>query len=144
MKDLTTGRAFGKAGGTLAAVLTAAAILGASAGAQAQSVAAVPQNQAVPDPRIAEGLDVFSEKGELIGQLAEVIRRDGRNFGILAVREWPTEQAQLVEFPYESLNVRNGILTYDVDRTVNDPIKRDPTDTIDWEPLDQRMDIEQQ
>ena len=144
MKDLTRRRAFGKTGGALAALLAATAIFGASAGAQAQSVAAVPDYQAVPDPAIAKGLDVFSDKGELIGQLQEVIRRDGRIFGILAVREWPTEQAQLVEFPYESLRVADGLLTYEVDRTVNDPITRNPNDNIDWEPLEERMDIGQE
>src|SRR5690606_42030593 len=59
----------GKAGGTLAAAVTAAAILGATAGAHAQSVAAVPENAARPDPQIAVGLDVFTRSEEHTSEL---------------------------------------------------------------------------
>ena len=133
---------FSKTAGLLGALAVTTAISGAIAVAQAQSVAAVPPAQTVPDPAIAKGLVVFDNQGERIGILEDVVSRNGRQVAVVAVSEWPLEPAQRVEVPYGNMQVADGKLIYDVENAIpGDPLRRDPTDNVDWESLNEQFDI---
>jgi hypothetical protein len=79
---------------------------------QVQSLSAPLLNLETPDPAIAEGLEVFDQKGSVMGRLTEVVDRGGERFAIVSPVQWTTNEQRTVTVPYKSLKVVNGIVTY--------------------------------
>ena len=109
------------AAGVFAAGLSVAAVSGVAAVAQTAeqtadqiaSLSAPLQNQATPDPAIAEGLAVFNRYGAEMGTLEKVVHRDGRQYAVLLLDPSRGGSNRWITVPYRKLSVVNGLIKYE-------------------------------